>query len=422
MLARTYFVVVLLLGAGALHAQSTMTIDGSCTFQLATTGSAVDVNPNNGNVAVTSLNGINCSTGAPGVDLTLPTTAPINSSFQVSWNATGTTGSTPCTASGGGLSNWSAQGPLLPSGEVTLTAPNILATNVPFTITCTTASGTVQDTQTMSFNGEGPFVDLIATPSSVTLGQFITLTWHSSGTTSATPCTPSGGGTSNWASLGPLGPSGSTTVTPTSTGQVTFALTCATTAGALSDQESVTVSSPPPTCAGVTPLPGISPGTPATWPAIYGQPFPEPFNEQRQISVSQGVTRVISFVAPSPGQIIVSKPVNPTLTMTYTFLTVGSAEVAAVSTISECPNDFRQSVLNTSTNKCYRGPVGRPGLNISLVNSGTGFCNLTPGRTYYLNIHVGSSSSPDGTGAYCTEPVCTFFGGVLNSFVDEPED
>ncbi|MCB1641651.1 MAG: hypothetical protein KDI37_07965 [Xanthomonadales bacterium] len=421
MLARTYFVVVLLLGAGALHAQSTMTIDGSCTFQLATTGSAVDVNPNNGNVAVTSLNGINCSTGAPGVDLTLPTTAPINSSFQVSWNATGTTGSTPCTASGGGLSNWSAQGPLLSSGEVTVTAPNILATNVPFTITCTTASGTVQDTQTMSFNGEGPFVDLIATPSLASLGQSITLTWHSSGTTSATPCTPSGGGTTSWASLGPLAASGSTTVATTAVGQVTFALTCSTTIGPLSDQESVTVISEAP-CAGITPPAGITAGAETLWQNFYGQLFPEPFNAQRQIGISQAVTRVFRFVAPAPGQIIVSQPVNPTLSLHYLSTTNPAFDAGVVTTISECPNDFRQSVLNTSTNRCYRGPGGLPAMSISLANSGAGFCNLTPGRTYYLNMHVGTSTTPDATGAFCTLPICTFVGGALNSFTDEPED
>ncbi|MCB1589713.1 MAG: hypothetical protein KDI56_12485, partial [Xanthomonadales bacterium] len=174
-------------------------------------------------------------------------------------------------------------------------------------------------------------------------------------------------------------------------------------------------------CSGVGPPSGIGPGSTGEWEALYGQPFPIPYQAQRPIGISQATTRVYRFVAPAAGQVINGTTVQSTGSLHY-FSSSPGVGAGVISTISECPNDFRSSVLNTSTNKCYKGPAGTPGMSFSLINSGAGFCNLVPGRTYYFNMHAGSSSTPDSTGAFCEASVCNFVGGALGAFTELTEE
>lgn len=410
-LTRVLSAVVLLLLAGSLHAQSTMTIDGSCNFQLAATGTSVSINPTNGNVTVTSASGANCT--AATATLSLPTSAAVSSTFNVSWTATGTSGANPCTPTGGGSSNWSSQGALPASGNRTITAPAAPATNVPFTISCATGATPVTDTKTMNFTAGTATVNLV-TPGSVSTGASFSVSWTSSGTSGATPCTPSGGGSTNWASQGALEPNGNRTITaPATAGSAVFTISCATGATPVTDSETVTFTGG--SCAGVTPPPGIGAGGSTNWGTIYaGAVFPEPYNTNNTILVTRGQTRVIridpAFASPDTSRI-------------GALVYVPSGVGAVVATISPCPNDFRQEVLNTPTNRCYRGPANQIDFPFSFNNSGTGFCNLQAGQTYYINLHVGSGATPDGTGAFCESATCGYLGGTQAGFTaSSPEE
>lgn len=413
-LTRVLTAIVLLLLAGSLKAQSTMTIDGSCNFQLAATGNSVSINPSNGNVTVTSASGANCTAAA--VSLTLPASAPVGTNFNVSWNATGTSGANPCTPSGGGSSNWSSQGALPATGNRTITAPGGAANNVSFTISCATGGTPVTDTKTMNFTAGAASVNLVA-PTSVAVSANFVVSWTSSGTSGTNPCTPSGGGTSNWASQGALEPNGQRTITaPASAGSAVFSISCATGATPVTDSETISFTGGGgANCTGAVPPPGIGAGGATNWGTIYaGAVFPEPYNTNNTILVTRGQTRVIridpNFASPDTSRI-------------GALVYVPSGVGAVVATISPCPNDFRQSELNTPTNRCYRGPANQIDFPFSFNNSGAGFCNLQAGQTYYINLHVGSGATPDSTGAFCESATCGYLGGTQAGFTaSSPEE
>lgn len=411
-LFRVLLASLLLLCAMSARAQSTMTIDGNCQFPLSSSGTSVSINPTSGNVTVTSQSGVNCSPA--GVTLTLPASAAVGTTFSVSWTSTGTTS---CTPSGGGGSNWSAQGTLPVSGNRTITAPASAATNVAFTISCATGGTPVTDTKTMNFTGGTASVNLVA-PSSVNVGASFTVSWTSTGTSGATPCTPSGGGTTAWASQGPLEPNGQRTITaPASAGSAVFTISCATGGSPVTDSETVQFTGSSTGCTGVAPPAGITQGGISNWQNIYNQPFPFPTNGQVVLTLNRGSARAIRFTAPSP-----CPGCSPSLQASGFVLWTnlqGVDETKVVTSISPCPYDFRANVLNTANQTCMSQPLLDATQNFYL-GTGSQFpqftCTLTPGQEYYVNMHIGSGSSPDATGAFCALTSCRFAGGGRQGF------
>ena len=101
-----------------------------------------------------------------------------------------------------------------------------------YTVQCTGAGGTAQQTVTLSVSAPTvPSVTITVNPSSATLGAPAVLTWS---TTSATSCTANG----NW--TGVQNTSGSTSVTPLQPGSYTYGLSCSGPAGSGSGSATLT--------------------------------------------------------------------------------------------------------------------------------------------------------------------------------------
>jgi hypothetical protein len=98
---------------------------------------------------------------------------------------------------------------------------------------------------------------------------------------------------------------------------------------------------------------------------------------------------VIDFVVTSPllsaNQAIAYEFVAPGLTLQNGFIQSISAFGSVVTSISECPGEFGNPLQS-----CYGGE-GKSQVNWQVFNGGNGnpsFCQLVPGRTYYLNVGV----------------------------------
>jgi hypothetical protein len=407
-LFRVLIASLLLLFVMDARAQSTMTIDGNCQFPLSTSGTSVAINPSTGNVTVSSQSGVNCNPS--NATLTLPSSATVGTNFVVSWTSTGTTS---CTPSGGGSSNWATQGTLPTSGNRTITAPGTPATNVSFTISCATGGTPAVDTKTMNFTNIPGFVDLLA-PSTVPTTTSFNVSWTSSGTTGATPCTPSGGGATAWASQGPLPATGQRTLTaPASAGSAQFTISCATGSTPVMDSETVTFQGGGGVvCNGVAPPPGISQGGISNWTNLYNGSFPLPQNAQSFLTINRGSARAIRIVVPTP-----CPGCSPSILAAgfglWTNIS-GPDNAKIVTSISPCPYDFRESVLNTSNQTCMSPPLRDAQIDYYL-GAGSPFpqatCSLNVGQTYYINFHAGSGSTADATGAFCALTSCTWTGG-----------
>ncbi len=143
---------------------------------------------------------------------------------------------TPCTASGA----WS--GTQAASGSTSQTPTG--TGNITYTLTCTYSTG-ANNTGTLSKSvtvavtaAPAPTVTISANPTSLVLGQSTLLTWSS---TNATSCTASNAWT------GPEATSGTLSVTPATTGTVSYTLTCTGAGGSASNTASVNVTLPAPT-------------------------------------------------------------------------------------------------------------------------------------------------------------------------------
>lgn len=144
-------------------------------------------------------------------------------SVTLTWSSSGATG---CTASG----DWA--GSRGTSGSEVL-SPALGARS--YTLACTGPGGTQSGTVNVSVLGP-PTVSLGATPSTLTLGQSLLLTWTSA---SATSCSATG----SWAGFREV--NGSTSLTPGGTGTYTYGITCTGPAGSASDTVSVEVKPAP---------------------------------------------------------------------------------------------------------------------------------------------------------------------------------
>jgi subtilase family protein len=195
----------------------TPTAAGSATYTLSCANasglSAAD------SVILTATSGV--APAAPTLSL-VSTSVAVGSSTTLTWSSVD---ATSCTASG----SWS--GNLAVAGSKII-SPTVVGSET-FTLTCSNSGGASNPSS----------VTLIATPAlklptapTLTLGDdtisaetTTTITWAS---VNATSCTPSGSTDSvpsGWS--GVLSPSGSYTLTPTTTGAITYSLTCSNAAG-----------------------------------------------------------------------------------------------------------------------------------------------------------------------------------------------
>jgi len=134
-----------------------------------------------------------------------------------------------CTASGG----WTGTQPT--SGSLN-TSP--LTATTQFTLTCSGADGTAAQTATVAVLAtSAPTVSLSASPTSITSGDYSTLTWSS---TNASSCSASGGWT------GSVATSGSKATDPL-TVSTTYTLTCTGSGGSASQNTTITVATGAPT-------------------------------------------------------------------------------------------------------------------------------------------------------------------------------
>jgi len=399
------------LTASVAHAQSTMVIDGNCSFTMSTSTStpAVQINPTTGNVTVNSQTGVACSPAS--VTLSVPTPVQVNQSFTVSWTSTGTT---TCNTSGG-TAGWFANG-RPSSGSVNLTAPSSAQT-VAFNISCVTGGTPVTDSKNITFDGTAATVNLI-TPASAPVSQPFTISWTSTGTTG---CTPTGGTGTNWSSQGALPVSGNRSITaPASATTVTFGITCSSSGGNVSDSEQTTFTGGGggANCDSVTLPPGIGGFGQQTWTTLYGgQQFPLIYSSNKTFAIGsgQGLRLAITPTLPTNGS-------SPNGTLTYN--EADSVARAGFMTISRCPGDFRLNVLNLPagcdgvftpcTTKCHTGieAQGQLSLGFRLQGTANNTCNMTPGAQYYVNIHFGGTSTPGPEGAFCAGSQCRIIGGT----------
>ena len=178
--------------------------------------------------ATVTVNGPSTPTPAPTVTIaSAPGAVLLGGASTLSWSSTN---ATSCTASGG----WS--GSKATSGSEAQT-PAAVGT-VSYTLICLGAGGSGSASATVTVNAPpAPTVTLSAAPGTVTLGTASTLTWSSA---NATTCIASGGWSGNRAT------SGSEAQTPSTTGAVTYSLSCTGAGGTASAVATVTASAPLP--------------------------------------------------------------------------------------------------------------------------------------------------------------------------------
>jgi hypothetical protein len=144
--------------------------------------------------------------------------------------------------------------------------------------------------------------------------------------------------------------------------------------------------------------------------------FPLPVQTLADIPMTPGASRVIRIVPQ-----LTANPSQNVGSLVYT--SFQNANVVA--SISPCPNDFREGVLNTATQRCFRPASEQVDLAYRMTGFAPLFCNLTPGQTYYINLHVGTGSTPDATGAFCASGTCIYRGGTqagLSTAAEPTED
>jgi hypothetical protein len=169
-------------------------------------------------------------TPAPTVTLAAaPTSITLGKTSTLTWSSSH---ATACTASGG----WS--GSQATSGSVTVT-PTAVGT-ASYVLTCTGTGGSGNATANVSVIAAppAPTVTIAVAPTSIVLGKSATLTWSS---TNATACTASNGWTGSEAG------SGTQSVTPSTSGSVSYALTCVGSGGSADASATLTVTTPAPT-------------------------------------------------------------------------------------------------------------------------------------------------------------------------------
>jgi lysyl endopeptidase len=147
-----------------------------------------------------------------------PSTVISGQNYTVSWTSTG---ASSC-AQTGGIPNSSWGESTSPAGTVTESGGS--AGEVTFNLTCQSIDPKQTSVSTQAtVDVEKLTATLSSSSQSVTVGSAFTLTWSS---TTATSCTPAGGGANGTPWSGTLGTSGSVTQTATAAGTFTYSILC----------------------------------------------------------------------------------------------------------------------------------------------------------------------------------------------------
>lgn len=194
----------------------------SGTYQLSISCNPADLNP-----GVTSLPMTLTVLPAPPPTATIsisPVTAPVEQNFTVSWSSTNAQACAQTGGSPGGV--WGAGGPNDFGAGTSGTF--ISYSNEPGTFTYGIICESVNSTQqTVAAQTTVAVPELTATlnanPTSLTIGDSLTLTWSSAG---ATDCSAAGGGANGAGWSGPVPLSGTLTQTATTSGTFTYTITC----------------------------------------------------------------------------------------------------------------------------------------------------------------------------------------------------
>lgn len=223
-----------------------------------------------------------------------------------------------------------------------------------------------------------------ASSNTILEGQSVTLSWT---TTDAASCTPSGGG-GGWSSQSISLPSGvSSSLTLATAGSYTFRLDCQN-ATPSSTFRTVTVQVnsdvEPPGPSNCT-APTIN-GSVATWADIFNTQWPDPRLTEQIVAIPRSGYLAIEFNTGSVQE-----------DGGFTTITHTSTSGNRLGAISECPGDFSEALPSSvfaCTELMYIG--GGVGWN-SFTSPKSGFCNLQPNTTYYLNLTFtdGESSATD---------------------------
>lgn len=212
--------------AGTFLATGTQTVTpttgGAKTYSMNCTGSG-------GSVSKTVSLAVTVPPPEPTLEFIAdPTSIHVGESATLSWTATN---ATSCSASGA----WSGIKPTTGAQNVT---PAAVGTTQ-YTLLCTGDGGTVSKVATIAVTDPPPppTLNLSVAPSSITQGQSATITWSTSG---ADSCTASGA----WS--GSRNVSGSQSVTPETTGNFSYTLTCLGEGGSTTRTGNLIVSAPTP--------------------------------------------------------------------------------------------------------------------------------------------------------------------------------
>ncbi len=234
-----------------------------------------------------------------------------------------------------------------------------------------------------------PTVTVTPTTATINLGSSQTISWTSTG---ATSCVKAG----SWS--GTATTTGNETVTPPSTGTYTYTITCTNNDGSASDSSVVTVSDPnvPSFCSTIPTFGLTEQHNPETYQDATGNGWPGVIGDSDFWSLNSFQYNALSFVADSSSGTLVFEAGRPS----------EGAPAGYTVKISQCPGDFTtEQPFNPDTFHCIKsGPTAN--LKWS-ATSQTGYCKLTPGVTYYLNVVHGTVENNSTFTNNCSSTFCS---------------
>jgi hypothetical protein len=225
-----------------LSAQGTATflpsVPGTYTFTVTCTPYDTNV----GSVTSTPVTVTVQPPPAPTASLTItPASVQVGQNFVVSWSSTN---ARVCNATGDSPPGFPwLQQQLLLSGSTTVSLQN--TGQYTLGIDCPSIASTLPDATaqaTLTVTAAVPTATLSVSPTTLEVGQSLTLTWSSTGETA---CSAGGGGADGSPWSGNLATSGTVTQTATTSGSFTYTLECSGGTQSSNAQVTVTVSIPP---------------------------------------------------------------------------------------------------------------------------------------------------------------------------------
>ncbi len=279
------------------------------------------------------------------------------------------------------------------NGSTTERCRFVLDSTVPVVIDSVTGDITAQVTDPDACGSTAPVPPTVTvTPATATiaLGDSQTISWTS---TNATSCSKSG----DWGT-GTAPVSGSETVTPTAVGQFTYTINCTNNDGSASGSSVVTVTDPnvPAFCSSIPTFGLVRDTTYTTYAQLTGSTWPGVLNEKAFWSIPNNQYTALSFVAGTGSGAHFFEAGSP----------AQGPNAGYVVKISQCPGDFTSDLSDPDVAFCQRS-----GATLTVRWSETsqaGFCKLTPGVTYYLNIAHGTVSSDNTTyTSACSSAFCS---------------